>query len=172
MDSVLAGSADRQRPAASVASVASAAFDGASRQRLDGESKALVRTVDGQWVSLHRAVICVAGHPRTAVIIELARRYRVAQMLMAIYGLTPREREVTQLVLKGCSTAEVGIDLGISPLTVQQHLKGIFAKTGVRSRRELIGKVFFDNLGSRVADNGHRVRVDKPIRGGPLRETR
>jgi DNA-binding CsgD family transcriptional regulator len=86
--------------------------------------------------------------------------------------LTPREREVTQLVLRGCSTAEVGIDLGISPLTVQQRLKRIFAKTGVCSRRELIGKVFFDNFDLRVADNGHRVRVDKPLRGGPLWEPR
>lgn len=157
---------------ASVASVASAAFDGVSRQRLDGESKALVRTIDGLWVSLYGTVIRVEEHPRTAVIIEAARQDRVALLLMAIYGLTPREREVTQLVVKGCSTAEVGIDLGISPLTVQQHLKGIFAKTGVRSRRELVGKVFFDNFHPRVADNGHRVRVDKPIRGGPLRKTR
>ena len=156
---------------AAVASVASAAFDGVSRQRLDDASKALVRTVDGQWVSLHGTVICVGGHPKTAVIIEPARRDRVARLLMAIYGLTPREREVTQQVLRGCSTADIGMDLGISPLTVHQHLKGIFIKTGVRSRRELMGKVFFDNFDARVADNGNRVRVDKPIRGGPHRET-
>ncbi len=156
---------------ASVASVASAALDRVSRQRREDESKALVRTVAGQWVSLHGTVICVEGRPRTAVIIEPARRDRVALLLMAIYGLTPREREVTQLVLRGYSTAELGIELRISPYTVQQHLKGIFGKTGVRSRRELMGKVFFDNFDPRVADNGHRVRVDKPIRGGPLRET-
>lgn len=157
---------------ASVASVAYAAFKERSGERSYDTSKALVRTVDGRWIRLHGTVIRVEEEPRTAVIIEPARRDRVALLLMAIYGLTPREREVTHLVLTGCSTAEIAIDLAISPYTVQQHLKRIFDKTGVRSRRELMGKVFFDNFHPRVADNGDRVRADKPIRGGPLRETR
>jgi DNA-binding CsgD family transcriptional regulator len=155
---------------ASVASVASAAFDRVSGERQDDESTALVRTVDGQWLSLHGTVISVEGHPKTAVIIEAARRDRVALLLMAIYGLTSREREVTLFVLRGCSTAELAISLGISPHTVQQHLKGVFDKTGVRSRRELVGRVFFDSFDPRVADNGHRVQVKKPVRGGPLRD--
>ncbi|MGH9154486.1 MAG: helix-turn-helix transcriptional regulator [Acidimicrobiales bacterium] len=100
---------------ASVASVAASAFDRVSGGRPDDESTALVRTVDGQWLSLHGTVIGVDGHPRTAVIIEPARRDRVALLLMAIYGLTSREREVTLLVLRGGSTAELAVSLGISP---------------------------------------------------------
>ncbi len=62
---------------------------------------------------------------------------------MSVYGLTEREQEVTRLVLQGDSTSEIAAHLVVSPHTVQQRLKAVFAKTGVRSRRDLVGKVFF-----------------------------
>jgi DNA-binding NarL/FixJ family response regulator len=52
---------------------------------------------------------------------------------MSAYGLTQREPEVTRLVLQGKSTAEIANRLVVSPHTVQQQLKRIFEKTGVRS---------------------------------------
>jgi hypothetical protein len=48
-----------------------------------------------------------------------------------------------------------------------RHLKAIFDETGVRSRRDLVGRVFFTHYGPRLRDNEERVRVAKPIRGGP-----
>jgi DNA-binding CsgD family transcriptional regulator len=87
---------------------------------------------------------------------------------MDAYHLTEREQDVTRLVLRGDSTAQIGNRLSISPHTVQQHLKSVFDKTRVRSRRELVGKVFFSHYEPRLRDNERRSTKERPLRGGPL----
>jgi DNA-binding CsgD family transcriptional regulator len=44
-------------------------------------------------------------------------------------------------VLRGRPTAEIADTLHISRHTLQDHLKAIFDKVGVRSRRELVGRL-------------------------------
>jgi DNA-binding CsgD family transcriptional regulator len=129
---------------------------------------ARVLSRSGHWVVLHGASLVSEGRHRVAVIVEPAHPARIAPLLMAAYELTEREQEVTQLVLQGNSTAEIANTLVVSPHTVQQHLKNIFEKTGVRSRRDLISKVFFSHYEPRLRDNEHRVIEGEPVRGGPL----
>jgi DNA-binding CsgD family transcriptional regulator len=122
----------------------------------------------GTWIVLHGTALVTHGSRRAAVIVEPAHPARIMPLLMSAYGLTQREQEITRLVLRGDSTVEIAERVVVSPHTVQEHLKKIFEKTGVRSRRELVGKVFFAHYEPRFRDNEERVLADEPIRGEPF----
>lgn len=128
---------------------------------------ARVLSRSGMWVVLHGVSLISSGSRRVAVIVEPAHPARISPLLMSAYGLTEREQDVTQLVLQGNSTVEIAERLDVSAHTVQQHLKSVFDKTGVRSRRDLVGKVFFAHYEPRVRDNERRVVTGQAIRGGP-----
>jgi DNA-binding CsgD family transcriptional regulator len=160
--------ANRTLPPAILA-VAGRALRTAEHANAPGEvalSRVLSRT--GQWMMLHGASLVADGARRVAVIVEPAQPARIASLLMAAYGLTDREQDVTRLVLQGNSTTEIAARLSVSANTVQQHLKSVFDKTGVHSRRELIGTVFFAHYEPRLRDNEQRALADQPMRGGPL----
>jgi DNA-binding NarL/FixJ family response regulator len=55
--------------------------------------------------------------------------------------LTPREREVAELVAGGSSNKEVAGALFLSEKTVEHHLSRIYAELGVRTRAELAGRL-------------------------------
>jgi DNA-binding CsgD family transcriptional regulator len=102
-----------------------------------------LRTAAGQWLVLHASrLVSTSSEPQIAVILEEARPAEIAPLIVQAYDLSPREGEITQLVLRGLSTAAIADALYIAPTTVQDHLKAIFDKVGVRSRRELAGQIF------------------------------
>lgn len=154
---------------ASVLAVAGRALRSAQHIDAPGEvAVARVLSRSGRWIVLHGAALVTDRTRRVAVIIEPAHPARISSLLMAAYGLTEREQEVSLLVLQGNSTAEIAERLVVSTHTVQQHLKNIFDKTDVRSRRELVGKVFFSHYEPRLRDNEQRALSDQPLRGGPF----
>lgn len=53
-------------------------------------------------------------------------------------GLTPREREVCQLLVEGRSNKEVGATLGVTTKTAETHRTHIMAKLGFHSVSELV----------------------------------
>jgi DNA-binding CsgD family transcriptional regulator len=118
----------------------------------EGMARARVPTSSGRWVVLHGSLVGDPAERRLAVIIEPARALEIAPLIVAAYGLSEREREVTRLVIQGLSTSEIASKLHLSPYTVQDHLKSIFEKIGVHSRREVAAKVFFQHYVPRLQE--------------------
>jgi two-component system, NarL family, nitrate/nitrite response regulator NarL len=55
--------------------------------------------------------------------------------------LTPREKEIVEVLVLGYSNKEIASRFGISPQTVKNHLARLFEKFGVSSRLELAMRV-------------------------------
>ncbi|WP_228685211.1 helix-turn-helix transcriptional regulator [Amycolatopsis thermoflava] len=106
-----------------------------ARAAPSGTFGARVRGSRGGWILL-RAARLVSDDDETAVTLERASGDALVDLLFAAYGLTPREREICREVLTGASTVDTAEALGISAHTVQDHLKVVFAKAGVRIRGE------------------------------------
>jgi DNA-binding CsgD family transcriptional regulator len=103
-------------------------------------ASARARARGGAWVTIRGAALD-AGR-RIAIVIERTPAFDVASMMLAAHGLTARECEIAEHVLRGLSTQDVSEALKISEYTVQDHLKSIFDKTGVSSQKELAGLLF------------------------------
>ena len=62
----------------------------------------------------------------------------LASLLATAYHLTPREHEVLAHLLADRTREEIARALFVSPWTVQDHLRSIYAKTGTSGRRGLV----------------------------------
>jgi DNA-binding HTH domain-containing proteins len=105
-----------------------------------------VRGKSGRWYALSASLAepDAAAESAAVVIINPVERADMAPILARLYGLSPRECEVLALVARGEATRSIASRLGLSPYTVQDHLDHAFDKVGVRGRRALIAKLFFD----------------------------
>jgi DNA-binding NarL/FixJ family response regulator len=99
-----------------------------------------VHTTSGQWLTVHASRLQGhSGRRGITVVIEEADATSILGLRLSAYALSTREAEVATLVLRGTSTRGISAALHISEHTVQDHLKAVFDKAGVRSRRDLIG---------------------------------
>ena len=113
--------------------------------------KVRLRTVTGHWLVLHASRLSGPSMQRqVAVIFEVARPVEIVPLIAQAYDLTKREEEIMQSVLRGLSTAEMADTFHIASHTVQDHLKAIFEKAGVSSRRELAGRLFAQQYQPRI----------------------
>jgi DNA-binding NarL/FixJ family response regulator len=52
--------------------------------------------------------------------------------------VTPRDQQVLNLLVQGCSNKEIAGQLNISPRTVKQHLRTLFLRAGIREGRKRV----------------------------------
>ncbi len=113
-----------------------------------GVPRLRIRARSGHWLTLYGSLSePVPGQPaQTVIVIAPSRPEEVAWIDAAAYGLSPREEEVAKLVVRGLSTRQISRMLFISEYTVQNHVSNACEKVGVRSRGELVRRLFLDNL--------------------------
>ncbi len=154
---------DEHNPPVAVMSVAGSVL-GQNRP----SASARLPTADGTWLSVHGIRLDGPAGPQAAVVVEHAQPRHLAGILMRAHGLTPREQDVTRLVIRGASTTVAARQLDIAEDTVQKHLQSVFGKTGARSRGELVSLLFRNHYEPRVRDNERRTASDRASRHGPM----
>jgi DNA-binding CsgD family transcriptional regulator len=115
-------------------------------ERRGAATRSRVRARSGTWLTLTGWAL----GDRIAVSLESSAPHDLVALALETYSLSARERQVVELVLIGHSTSEIAQRLHLSPYTVQDHLKAVFDKTGVRSRRELAADLFFKHYLPRI----------------------
>jgi DNA-binding CsgD family transcriptional regulator len=103
---------------------------------------ALERTRDGTWVMIEAATLEGSADGQIAVTFREATAQETFDRLCRISALSRREREVVAALLEGLDTRATCERLFISPHTLQDHLKSVFDKLQIHSRREL--RAIFD----------------------------
>ena len=112
---------------------------------LELAARSRVRTRSGSWLLLYGTRLSGAEEGCTAVIIQPATPREIAPVIAMAYGLSQRECHITALCIQGRSTKEMARVMSLSVYTIQDHMKSIFDKTGVRSRGELVGQIFLEH---------------------------
>ena len=104
----------------------------------------------GRWLTLQasQTEASLTRPAETVVIIAPAAPRQVLTLTAIGYGLSPREQEVVDLVVRGASTKQIAQTLYISEYTVKDHLAHIFEKVGVRGRRALVKRLYLNTIAS------------------------
>ena len=103
------------------------------------------------WITLHASLPDGGSDGQVAVVLERSATPQMRAVHLEAHGVTARESEIAGLLARGLSNAEIADALVLSPYTVQDHVKSLYEKTGVSSRRELIARVFLDDYLPRLA---------------------
>lgn len=109
----------------------------AVEEGVDGhDPEARTHLGDGRWVAVRAARL----RPANAISVSVEPTAPAERLDLCVrgFGLTAREADVVGRVARGLDTASIARELHLAPYTIQDHLKSIFTKTGVDSRRDLV----------------------------------
>jgi DNA-binding CsgD family transcriptional regulator len=118
-----------------------------AQERDHQTARARLRAVTGRWLVCHASCLRDADGEigNTALVIEPAQGSEIVPLMVAAYELTQHERDITQLIAQGLSTAEIADALRLSAHTVRDYVKAIFEKVGVSTRGELVARIFTEH---------------------------
>ena len=88
--------------------------------------------------SVHRGGMFLYPSLATKLVEEYLRRVGSGEERSSYEALTPRERQVLQLIGEGCTNQEIAEKLGLSVHTVQTHRVHIMNKLGLHNRAQLV----------------------------------
>jgi DNA-binding CsgD family transcriptional regulator len=104
------------------------------------EASVVVRCVDGRRVSVDISSAQLLSHGSIVGVFGLADPSHELPPLSESTHLTPRQMAVLRQLAAGKSTRDIADALGISTETVRNHVRGLTARLGVRSRLEAVIK--------------------------------
>ncbi|MFD7028369.1 helix-turn-helix transcriptional regulator [Streptomyces sp. NPDC059917] len=94
--------------------------------------------VCGRWLTFLGEPLDEEGAGDVALVVQGTVADLVLPSFCAWYGITPRERDTLGALRTGEAVKQIARHLGLSPYTVNDHLKALFRKTGAGGRDELI----------------------------------
>ena len=116
-------------------------------------ARARVRTASGRWLLVRGSTLGDDADAQTAVIIEPARPHELAPLIADAYGLTERERAVTQLVAQGLHDERDRRPPAPSrPGRCRTTSRRSSRRSDVSTRGELVARMFFDHYAPRLTD--------------------
>jgi DNA-binding CsgD family transcriptional regulator len=124
----------------------------------------------GRWYMLRASLAepDVRGESAVVVVVRPAMPQEVAKLLTHLYALSAREREVVAAIACGEATKSIANGLGVSPHTVNEHIQRACDKIGVRGRKALIAKLFFDGYAPNLATPRRTLREAGGVTAGGI----
>jgi DNA-binding CsgD family transcriptional regulator len=117
-----------------------------ARTDIAREVRVRARGRSGRWYTIRASLAepDASGECTTVVVVRPVVPREMATILTRLYDLSEREREIIAAVARGNSTKRIAALLGVSPHTVTEHIERACQKIGVRGRKALIARLFFD----------------------------
>lgn len=125
-------------PAPILAAAASVRHSGYGAADTATSSHVRAPTRAGRWVTISASRLTAPNLVGQTAVTMQRSGPEVTDLVLEAHGLTPRERQLAGLVLRGLSNDEIARRLFLSRYTVGDHVKAILGKVGARSKQEFI----------------------------------
>jgi DNA-binding NarL/FixJ family response regulator len=115
-------------------------YQAAARSRLDDEAAWQEAWVEGRAMTFEEAIEYASATEEAPSSTAFALEQEVAGGSSSV-TLTPREREIAQLIARGFTNRRIAEELHIAERTVTTHVRKILKKLGVSSRGQVAAQV-------------------------------